>query len=777
MPHRSSTQPGRRVHSGAIVALALTLAVSTAAQWPGGSGEAVEPSGSASTLIGIGPARLLDTRPGEPTVDGRFAGIAALPAGSTLQLAVGGRGGIRRDAVSVMLNLAAFGAPAPGRITVHHCADDAPLASSLNFRPGEVANNAVLAPVSPVGDGAVCISATAETHLTVDVTAYGPNANPAGTPSDDGSPRPIGPARLLDTRLRSSTVDGAGASVGRQAAGATLELQVAGRAGIPADAEAVMANVSVVAPATRGFVTIHRCDRSRPIAAHLNHRATLVTGNAGLVPLDRDGRACIFTSAETDLTLDVSAYVPAGGSPRPVGPARILDTRPGQSTIDGLQQGDGRRVGESTLVLQVAGRGGVPVDAVLAMVNVTAVDPGATGYITLHPCSSSRPRVSHLNYSPGAPTGNAVVAKLDRQGRVCLSTRSDTDVVVDVTGYASSLASSDERAALAAIYHATDGPNWLRRQGWIIDADPCTWSGVTCDPDGIWALGLAGNRLAGPLPPELGDLQHLARLFLRDNGVTAIPGEIGRLSKLRRLALDGNALSGLPDGIGELRSVQSMEFQNNQIAAVPPGLGELSNVDRLDLSDNAIASLPEEIGGISDVAILDLQNNALASIPAELGQAEGLLTLDLGRNQLTSLPSELGDLTGLVSLDVGGNQLTSLPPEIGQLTTLSFLEAANNQLTELPDQLAALTSLSSLGLGRNRLTSIEPEITNLGSLVDLRLHGNVLNGDLTAALAAIRDSSPILSMSLAGDGCPTITDVDVLAWVEQFDTNWDAGCG
>ena len=40
------------------------------------------------------PARLVDTRPGATTVDGRFAGEGPRPLGSTLEVAVTGRGGI-----------------------------------------------------------------------------------------------------------------------------------------------------------------------------------------------------------------------------------------------------------------------------------------------------------------------------------------------------------------------------------------------------------------------------------------------------------------------------------------------------------------------------------------------------------------------------------------------------------------------------------------------------------------------------------------------------------
>ena len=53
-------------------------------------------------------------------------------------------------------------------------------------------------------------------------------------------------------------------------------------------------------------------------------------------------------------------------------PRRILETRPGLSTVDGQYEGLGVRPKRSTLRLQVAGRAGVPNDAVAVVLNLTA---------------------------------------------------------------------------------------------------------------------------------------------------------------------------------------------------------------------------------------------------------------------------------------------------------------------------------------------------------------------------------------------------------------------
>ena len=75
-----------------------------------------------------------------------------------------------------------------------------------------------------------------------------------------------------------------------------------------------------------------------------------------------------------------------------------------------------------------------------------------------------------------------------------------------------------DRAALEALYHATDGPNWDRSENWLTSAPLEEWHGVVTDSAGLvmW-LTLPANGLKGPLPLELGDLSALQYLGLADN--------------------------------------------------------------------------------------------------------------------------------------------------------------------------------------------------------------------------------------------------------------------
>ncbi len=70
--------------------------------------------------------------------------------------------------------------------------------------------------------------------------------------------------------------------------------------------------------------------------------------------------------------------------------------------------------------------------------NVTAVAPSGPGYLTVWPCSASRPNASNVNYPVTGDTvaePNLVVASLQPDGRVCVHAEGPTFVLVDISGY------------------------------------------------------------------------------------------------------------------------------------------------------------------------------------------------------------------------------------------------------------------------------------------------------------------------------------------------------
>jgi hypothetical protein len=116
-------------------------------------------------------------------------------------------------------------------------------------------------------------------------------------------------------------------------------------------------------------------------------------------------------------------------------PARILDTRPGEATIDAQSQGAGLLPSTTATEVTVTDRGGVPAGVESVVLNVTVTGPTQAGFITVYPCGIPRPLASNLNYGVGTTVANAVIVKVGTGGKVCLYNSNPTQLIADVNGY------------------------------------------------------------------------------------------------------------------------------------------------------------------------------------------------------------------------------------------------------------------------------------------------------------------------------------------------------
>ena len=276
-------------------------------------------------------------------------------------------------------------------------------------------------------------------------------------------------------------------------------------------------------------------------------------------------------------------------------------------------------------------------------VQVTATAAGVTGRATL---TVLAPLPTTIAVTPDTvvltvvgQTTQLTAEVRDQAGRVmegvpvAWSSADTTVAVVDSTGLVSAVdsgaatitatageASGDghvtveidfDRVALVALYHATDGPNWVDNTNWLTDAPLGEWYGVDTDAAGrVVGIGLAGqwdneaqqfisHGLRGELPADLANLTQLTSLNLSINDLSgAIPPELGNLANVRNLSLSWNALAG----------------------AIPPELGGLSNLEDLTLHGNALSgAIPPELGDLANLRLLSLFRNALSGpIPPEL---------------------------------------------------------------------------------------------------------------------------------------------------------------
>ena len=389
-----------------------------------------DPSSTVTSLVPLdAPARVWDSRrPGGRTVDGSHQATGRLAAGAVYELPVAGRAGVPANAATVVLNVTAVGPGADGYVTVFPCGQPLPDASNLNYVQGDIVPNTVIARVG-VG-GKVCLYTYAATDLLVDVAGYFPTVTSL-VPLD-------APARVWDSRRPGGrTVDGSHQATGRLAAGAVYELPVAGRAGVPANAATVVLNVTAVGPGADGYVTVFPCGQPLPDASNLNYVQGDIVPNTVIARVGVGGKVCLYTYAATDLLVDVAGYFPTVTSLVPLdAPARVWDScRPGGRTVDGSHQATGRLAAGAVYELPVAGRAGVPANAATVVLNVTAVGPGADGYVTVFPCGQPLPDASNLNYVQGDIVPNTVIARVGVGGKVCLYTYAATDLLVDVAGY------------------------------------------------------------------------------------------------------------------------------------------------------------------------------------------------------------------------------------------------------------------------------------------------------------------------------------------------------
>jgi hypothetical protein len=251
--------------------------------------------------------------------------------------------------------------------------------------------------------------------------------------------RPVGPARLLETRSGSGlgTIDGASYALGPREPNSVTELPIAGRAGVSSAATAATVNVTVTNTAANGYVTLFPCGSPQPVASQLNHGRGVTLSASATVKLSADGRLCVFNLVAMDLVIDVVGYFPEGSSYVPLQPARLLETRAAQptGTLDGAFNEIGFREAGTVTELKVSGRADVPANAGSVVLNVTVVDARGAGFITVYACDEPRPNASQLNYATGGTISNSVLVDVSTAGTVCLYTYAPVDLVVDVAGH------------------------------------------------------------------------------------------------------------------------------------------------------------------------------------------------------------------------------------------------------------------------------------------------------------------------------------------------------
>ncbi len=143
-----------------------------------------------------------------------------------------------------------------------------------------------------------------------------------------------------------------------------------------------------------------------------------------------------------------------------------------------------------------------------------------------------------------------------------------------------------ERAALVALYEATDGASWTQDTNWLTDEPLSTWYGVTTDSNArVTELRLPSNELTGTIP-DLSALTELTALDLNTNPLSGSIPDLSALTNLTSLNLSFGLFDGTISDLSALTNLTSLNLSSNDLTGSIPDLGALTELASIDLSGN-----------------------------------------------------------------------------------------------------------------------------------------------------------------------------------------------
>lgn len=254
---------------------------------------------------------------------------------------------------------------------------------------------------------------------------------PAAPPTPDAAGfRPLAPVRLLDTR-----------SSGPVVPGTLVRVPVGPYVGV--DASAVALNITALGTTAQGrratsstsragFVAVVDCESPIPEVSNLNFTAGAVVPNAAIAALGDDGEICLVVSAPADLLVDLEGWFDDGYTE--IGPRRVFDSRRGAGTV----------AARSTTRIALPP---LPTGSTAAVVNITAVDAAAAGFLSVSDCSTP-PSTSALNVGAGQTVAGLALTAPSDGVEICVYSSTETGLIVDLFGVVDEIFTPVEPARL-----------------------------------------------------------------------------------------------------------------------------------------------------------------------------------------------------------------------------------------------------------------------------------------------------------------------------------------
>jgi hypothetical protein len=248
------------------------------------------PNGSAGGEMALTPARITDTRAGSGLPN---AGNTLL-ANGTITVQVTGAGGVPASGASAaILNVTVTNTSAAGALTVWPTGAAKPLASNLNWVAGQTVPNRVFVPIGTGGQVSI-FNFAGSADVVVDVSGYFTDATATGKQFIT-----VSPLRLVDTRLTGQTLGTGGSFV----------LQISGLGGVPANASAVVLNVTVTKTNASSFLIEYPSTVGLPTASDLNWVGGQTVANMAVASLGSTGAITFYNGVgSSDVVVDLAGW-------------------------------------------------------------------------------------------------------------------------------------------------------------------------------------------------------------------------------------------------------------------------------------------------------------------------------------------------------------------------------------------------------------------------------------------------------------------------------------
>jgi hypothetical protein len=376
-----------------------------------------------SSYVPITPERVVDSR-----IPLGVAGVFHANTPRTFQVA--GTGSIPAEAVAVTGNVTVVNQTSAGYVSLTPTATANPTSSTINFPTGDIRANNFTIPLDDSGRLAAVFKAPVgkSAHILVDITGYFVEGDANGTYA------PITPARLVDTR---TGVGLAGALVPN----VPKTLSVAGTHGIPTDAIAITANLTVVGQTKAGYLSVTPEPMANPTTSTLNFPLADTRANGLTARLNGSGDLSIVYKASggsTHVVMDVTGYYidePTGLLFYPLSPGRIIDSRPSvlASELVGTFNANAPRT------MEAIGHARIPLAAFAITGNLTVVGQTSAGFVAMTLDPVANPPTSTINFPASDIRANGVTVPLNIDGELSLVFKAangrKTHLILDVTGY------------------------------------------------------------------------------------------------------------------------------------------------------------------------------------------------------------------------------------------------------------------------------------------------------------------------------------------------------